>query len=268
MYTKNILKSKTGHMHPYHQVDASPWPILMSIALQGTAMTVVSSQTHLETNFQPNQITILIIATLWWRDVLREAQGGYHTKQVQKGISIGFQLFLISEIMQFASFFWAFFHSSLAPAVELGGIWPPVGINPVNPWAIPLQGSCVLQGSGFVQTQAHHATIAGKKDQTLIALFWTIIQGTQFLILQQNEYTYGEFTISDSVFGSVFYCTTGLHALHVIVGVLFLAVSWVRFYVDSFTSEHHQGYEFAIYYFHLVDVVWQIVFFIYYIWGS
>ncbi len=263
---------KARQMHPYHQVDASPWPIQMSMVIQGTAMTLVSSQTHLDVNIQPAasaaQIAIIVISTLWWRDVIREAQGGYHTKQVQRGISIGFQLFQISEIMQFASFFWAFFHSSLAPAVEQGGIWPPVGINPVNPWAIPLQGSSVLQGSGFVQTQAHHATIAGKKDQTQVALFWTIAQGTQFLILQFNEYTYGEFTISDSVFGSVFYCTTGLHAIHVIVGVLFLAVSWVRLYVDSFTSEHHQGYEFAIYYFHLVDVVWQAVFFIYYVWGS
>lgn len=266
MHKKQTQKAR--QMHPYHQVDASPWPIQMAMLIQGTAMGVVSTQTHHKINLWPSFIGILIISILWWRDVLREAQGGFHTKQVQRGILIGFLLFLISEIMQFASFFWAFFHSSLAPSVELGGIWPPVGINPVNPWAIPLQGSCVLLGSGFVQTQAHHATIAGKKDQSQNALFWTIAQGTLFLILQYNEYTYGEFTISDSVFGSVFYCTTGLHALHVIVGVLFLAVSWLRQYVDSFTSEHHQGYEFAIYYFHLVDVVWQAVFFIYYVWGS
>lgn len=258
----------TKYYHPYHQVDNSPWPFLMSVTLQYTALALVSTLTHMTANLLPSQIVIITISFVWWRDVLREGQAGYHTKIVQRGILIGFLLFLITEIMLFASFFWAFFHSSLSPAVEQGGMWPPIGINPVNPWAIPLLGSSVLLGSGFVLTLAHHATIAGKKDLTLIALLITIIQGTLFLVLQFNEYTYGEFTISDSVFGSVFYSTTGLHAIHVIVGVLFLAISWIRLYIDSITSEHHQGYEFAIYYFHLVDVVWLAVFFVYYLWGS
>lgn len=39
--------------------------------------------------------------------------------------------------MLFFSLFWAYFHSSLAPAVELGSVWPPVGINAVDPWTLP-----------------------------------------------------------------------------------------------------------------------------------
>jgi cytochrome c oxidase subunit III len=42
--------------------------------------------------------------------------------------------------------------------------------------------------------------------------------------LQYTEYWWGEFTIRDSVFGGVFYMTTGLHALHVFIGVIFLTV--------------------------------------------
>lgn len=53
----------------------------------------------------------------------------------------------------------------------------------------------------------------------------------------------GEFTIADSVFGSVFYMTTGLHAIHVIAGVLFLTVGMIRVFRDSFTTEHHLGLE-------------------------
>jgi cytochrome c oxidase subunit 3 len=85
-----------------------------------------------------------LIAFQWWRDTIREAAGGYHTIVVEKGLTIGFLLFLVSEIMLFFSFFWAYFHSSLAPAIDLGATWPPKGINAVNPWAIPLLGSCVL----------------------------------------------------------------------------------------------------------------------------
>lgn len=52
-------------------------------------------------------------------------------------------------------------------------------------------------------------------------MFFTVLLGALFLFLQFNEYYYSTFTLSDSVFGSVFFMTTGLHALHVIIGVLF-----------------------------------------------
>lgn len=259
----------TSPQHPYHQVDNSPWPILMAFTLQGFAQNIVNQQVNKTLIWLiPSQVSILIIAILWWRDVTREAQGGYHTTRVQTGIQIGFLLFQVSEIMLFASFFWAFFHSSLAPAVEQGSTWPPVGITSVNTWAIPLQGSCVLLASGFVLTQGHHATIAGYKDLAVISTLITVIQGGQFQYLQGTEYYWGEFTISDSVFGNVFYCTTSLHGIHVIIGVLFLTVGQVRLYLDSYTTEHHLGFEFAIYYWHLVDVVWLFVFVTYYWWGS
>jgi cytochrome c oxidase subunit 3 len=61
-----------------------------------------------------------------------------------------------------------------------------------------------------------------------------------------DGYKNGEFTIADSLFGSIFYITTGLHALHVIVGVLFLAVGLIRLFRDSLTTSHHLGLEFPI----------------------
>lgn len=254
--------------HPYHLVDVSPWPFLLSITLLSAAMSMVNWLTHNTTALLLQILIILLISYQWWRDVVREARAGYHTSVVQKGILIGFLLFLLSEIMLFFSFFWAFFHSSLAPSVELGAYWPPIGISAVNPWAIPLLGSTVLLASGFILTLGHHSLILGNKNLTLISMIYTVLLGALFLFLQYNEYYYGEFTISDSVYGSVFYMTTGLHALHVIVGVLFLAIATIRIYLDQYTTEHHLGFEFAIYYWHLVDVVWLLVFLIYYWWGS
>jgi cytochrome c oxidase subunit 3 len=68
--------------------------------------------------------------------------------------------------MLFISFFWAFFHSSLSPSIELGASWPPIGIHIVNPWAIPLLGSTVLLASGFILTLGHHSLILGDKNLT------------------------------------------------------------------------------------------------------
>jgi hypothetical protein len=49
---------------------------------------------------------------------------GDHTKEVVVGLVYGIVLFIVSEAFAFLSIFWAFFHSSLSPAIELGGIWP------------------------------------------------------------------------------------------------------------------------------------------------
>lgn len=212
-------------------------------------------------------IIIIFITIVWWRDVIREAFGGYHTNKVQTGILIGFILFQISEIMLFASMFWSFFHGSLAPAIEQGSMWPPIGINPVNTWAIPLQGTCVLLSSGFILTEAHHAMIIGKKKQTLKQVNITIIQGIIFVIFQATEYYWGEFTLSDGIYGTVFYSTTSQHGLHVIIGVIFIIISNLRIFFDSLTSNHHQNFEFSIYYWHQVDIIWIIVFIQYY-YGS
>jgi cytochrome c oxidase subunit 3 len=86
--------------------------------------------------------------------------------------------------------------------------------------------------------------------------------------MQYFEYTYSEFTIADSVFGSVFYKTTGLHAIHVILGVLFLLFCGTRLLSDFYTIEHAVSFEFAILYYHLVDVVWLFVFLTYYFWSA
>ena len=68
------------------------------------------------------------------RDVIREGTfQGLHTKQVQTGLRYGMILFIVSEIMFFVAFFWAFFHSSLSPSVDIGCVWPPKGIEAMNP---------------------------------------------------------------------------------------------------------------------------------------
>ena len=219
-------------------------------------------------NILINIFLLFLIAFQWFRDITRESLKGDHTLIVRKGLTIGYILFLVSEVMLFISFFWAFFHSSLAPSIELSLIWPPLGIQEVNPWGIPLLGSIILLSSGFIVTLSHHSLILGNKYDAILYLFFTVLLGFFFVFLQFTEYSYGEFTVADSVFGSVFYLTTGLHAIHVIIGSFFLAIQLIRLSLDHFTIDHHLGYEFAIFYWHLVDIVWLFVFLSYYWWSS
>ena len=69
-------------------LDVSPWPWLMSMAVLSSAIGIVSP-----INDIPQFVAIGLIALQWWRDVIREAKGGYHTTIVQRGLLIGFLLF-------------------------------------------------------------------------------------------------------------------------------------------------------------------------------
>lgn len=205
---------------------------------------------------------------VWWRDVIREATyQGHHTLVVQKGLKIGMLWFIISEVCFFISFFWAFFHSALSPAVELGVVWPPVGIQALNPFEVPLLNTAILLSSGATVTWSHHALIAGNRKQAISGLLLTIILGVLFTALQALEYYEASFTIADSVYGSTFFVATGFHGLHVLIGTTFLTVCFVRMLKHHFTKWHHNGFEASIWYWHFVDYVWIFLFISIYWWG-
>ena len=266
-----MKKYMSTYVHSIHLVTNSPWPIFMSFALLFLLLILCSWLNHINFPFFYVilvSILIFLIVFQWFRDIIREGQEGSHTKLTQKGLMISFLIFLITEVMLFFSLFWAFFHSSLSPAIELGAMWPPLGVNPINTWALPLFGTGLLLSSGFILTYGHHALIKGDKYSAFLGIIFASFLGFLFCYGQYIEYCYSEFTIADSVFGSVFFMTTGLHFSHVIAGALFLFVSSVRLFYDNFSSEHNLGLDCAIIYYHLVDILWIFVYIIFYYFGG
>nr|YP_009144396.1 cytochrome c oxidase subunit III [Emberiza jankowskii]AKJ25877.1 cytochrome c oxidase subunit III [Emberiza jankowskii] len=256
--------------HSYHMVDPSPWPILGA----ASAFLVTSGLTMW---FHYNSPRLLILGLLstalvmfqWWRDIVRESTfQGHHTPTVQKGLRYGMALFITSEAFFFLGFFWAFFHSSLAPTPELGGQWPPVGIKPLNPMEVPLLNTAILLASGVTVTWAHHSITEANRKQAIQALSLTVLLGFYFTALQAMEYYEAPFTIADGVYGSTFFVATGFHGLHVIIGSTFLLVCLLRLIKYHFTSNHHFGFEAAAWYWHFVDVVWLFLYISIYWWGS
>ncbi|KAK5838470.1 hypothetical protein PVK06_007200 [Gossypium arboreum] len=245
--------------HSYHLVDPSPWPILGSL---GALATTVGGVMYMH-SFQGGArllslglIFLLYTMFVWWRDVLHESTlEGHHTKVVQLGLRYGFILFIVSEVMFFFAFFWASSHSSLAPTVEIGGIWPPKGIGVLDPWEIPFLNTPILLSSGAAVTWAHHAILVGKEKRAVYALVATVFLALVFTGFQGMEYYQAPFTISDSIYGSTFFLATGFHGFHVIIGTLFLIICGIRQYLGHLTKEHHVGFEAAAWYWHFVDVV-------------
>ncbi len=214
---------------------------------------------------------ILLPATMavWWRDVIRERTFlGYHTSYVTAGLRVGIVLFIVSEICFFFGFFWAFFHSRLAPTPEIGCTWPPIGITPLNPFTVPLLNTAVLLASGVSVTWAHHRLLSNKRRQAIMGLTITSILGIYFTALQIMEYYDAPFTIADSIYGSTFYVATGFHGLHVIIGTVFLITNLARTVARHFTATRHFGFEACAWYWHFVDVVWIFLYISIYCWGS
>jgi len=263
------MKIKHTKNHPYHLVDPSPWPILASFRLFSFIIGLIKWFHLHETNLlYLSTLTNLLVIFQWWRDIIRErTYQGHHTLKVTTGLRWGIMLFIVSEIFFFVSFFWAFFHARLSPNIELGINWPPKGIKTFNPLEIPLLNTLILLTRGLTITWTHHRIIENDYNQSLQRLFITVILGAYFTILQIYEYKEAPFTIADSVYGSTFFITTGLHGLHVIIGTTFLLICLIRLYLNHFSSTHHFGFEAAAWYWHFVDVVWLFLYITIYWWG-
>jgi len=264
--------TKSFKMHPFHLVDPSPWPFFISVASFVLTLGIVLFFHSFKGGlfiFLFGLFFLIFVMLLWWRDVIREATfRGLHTIKVVRGLKLGIALFILSEAMFFVSFFWAFFHSSLAPSIEIGGVWPPKGLVVLNPFAIPLLNTLILLTSGATVTFAHYSLQAQNRVNTIAALAITVILAFVFTLFQISEYIAAPFNLSDGIYASTFFLATGFHGLHVIIGTLFLTVCLCRYMAFHFTPRHHLGFEAAAWYWHFVDVVWLILFIFVYVWGS
>lgn len=194
----NITRSNF-QAHPFHLVSPSPWPLYTSTSLFSLTLSAVLT-------FHSFSVALIILYTsltslvysmaLWFRDVTNEGTYlGNHTLAVQRGLNMGVALFIISEALFFLAIFWSFFHSALSPTVELGAKWPPLGIESINPFELPLLNTVILLSSGVTVTYSHHSLIQGNRSGALYGLVYTIILAIIFTVFQFIEYTVSSFTI-------------------------------------------------------------------------
>nr|YP_010586412.1 cytochrome c oxidase subunit III [Nyctiophylax orbicularis]UZZ44200.1 cytochrome c oxidase subunit III [Nyctiophylax orbicularis] len=261
---------KNNYNHPFHLVNYSPWPLTGSMGTMIMMMGVTKMFHKMNTNLMTMGLIIIILTMIqWWRDMIREStQQGMHTKKVTLNMKWGMMLFITSEVLFFFSFFWAFFHSSLSPSMDIGMNWPPKNIESFNPFKIPLLNSIILISSGISVTWTHQMMILNNKKNSIISLTITIMLGVYFTIIQMIEYTEATFSINDSVYGTTFFMTTGFHGLHVMIGTTMLTISLMRMWMNQFSSTHHFGLEATIWYWHFVDVIWLFLFIFMYWWSK
>ena len=293
--------------HDYHLVNPSPWPLVSSMAAvvmmvgavvwmkglvpadSGPLASALLSDGK-QALFFAGLAGVLVSMAGWWTDVIKESRQGDHTPVVSIGLRYGMILFIASEVMFFAAFFWIFFEMAVfnearAHVPEIGNwaetaaawsTWPPKGVEVLDAWQLPLLNTVILLLSGTTVTWAHHALQVGDRKATKIGLAITIALGVLFTAVQAYEYQhiihenlfFNEAALNSGLYGSIFFMATGFHGFHVLVGTIFLTVCLLRLLAGQMSPEKHFGFEAAAWYWHFVDVVWLFLFaFVYVTFG-
>lgn len=241
-------------------------------------------------------LTIFVPGFFTWSvNVFREAELGLNTLILRKSLTMGMYLFILSEFLLFVSFFWAYFYITTAPTFDVATVLPR-DIKPLNFLSIPLYNTFILVLSGLAASAAEKGAKLRieeiQKDQKRVLTldeifnpklesleknesyklrFWilamyaiSIILGLIFTGFQLFEYKNTPFTAEDSVYGSIFFLTTGFHGLHVIIGTIFLMFAAYQQFKYSVTMITSVSIKFANIYWHFVDAIWIGLYLLYY----
>lgn len=250
-----------------HLIRNSWWPLHIRLA---TFLIIISLLFFLKGCLKLINCVLflpaIIIFFLWTRDVSRERVfQGNHSRLVAARLKWGLIWFLFSEVWFFFGIFWRFFHARISPITTGNNAWPLVGLDVIPPFQVPLLNTIVLLMRGVTATLSHHEVLAGEKSMWL---FYSLLLGLYFLILQGIEYYSSLFSISSRVFGSLFFLGTGFHGFHVCLGAIILFISFLRVGINKLSFRHHFFLEFSLWYWHFVDVVWLFLFFWVYVWNN
>ncbi len=136
---------------------------------------------------------------------------------------------------------------------------------------LPILNTIFLLSSSFTIVLAERALV--KRAMATFKAWWglTIALGAIFLLGTAREWSklinVDHLTISTNLFGTTYYSLVGLHASHVIVGLIMLTAVLIFSLMGALKPEHTEKVEVLALYWHFVDWVWVVVFTVVYVIG-
>jgi cytochrome c oxidase subunit 3 len=191
--------------------------------------------------------------------------------QQQAAARLGLWIFLANEILFFGGFFAAYAFGRWAHANAFAA-----ASRHLN-WQMGAIESAVLLLSSYTASIAMQSVEQDARRIALWMLRVTALLGVVFLLMHGSEYAdeFGEHLLpgagfapqpaGEQLFFHLYYAMTSFHALHVLVGVVLLALYSQRLARGSFTAQHHPPLALTSLYWHFVDVVWMFLFPLFYL---
>jgi cytochrome c oxidase subunit III len=168
--------------------------------------------------------------------------------------TLGMLLFIISEVMIFGAFFTAYFFIRVVTKDP----WPAHGTT--LPEAVAGVNTAILVSSSLTIHWALVSVRRGNRFGLKAGMVATFLLGASFLAIQVNEYIHIGFAPQNSAQGTIFYSLTGLHGVHVAIGLCALLIVTIRSFRGHYSAEHHEGMEVPGIYWHFVDAMWIVVY--------
>jgi cytochrome c oxidase subunit III len=168
--------------------------------------------------------------------------------------TLGMLLFIISEVMLFGAFFTAYFFIRIVSHDP----WPAAGTK--LPEAVAGVNTAILLSSSLTLHWALTSIKRGNRFGLRAGMAATFLLGLTFLTIQINEYVHIGFAPHTAAQASVFYALTGLHGIHVFIGLCLLLMVTVRAFRGHYSADAHQGMEVPGIYWHFVDIMWVVVY--------
>lgn len=201
-----------------------------------------------------------------------EHAGGHVMHRDDEGSKMAMWLFLFTELLLFGGLFLLYgaYRYEYSDGFKVAAADMNVFVGAIN--------TLILLTSSLAVALSIAALQKGQKSLTLALLWFTQLCGIGFLINKYFEWSHEihngiypggpaleNMSNGEVIYFGLYYVMTGLHGLHVIVGMAFIAFIMVFIYRDKITSTNYQKLENAGLYWHLVDVIWIFLFPLFYL---
>jgi cytochrome c oxidase subunit III len=197
-------------------------------------------------------------------------------EQQRQTSSVGMWIFLMTEVMLFGGLFMAYtvYRFTNPQAFDAGSAHMESTLGAIN--------TGVLICSSFTMALAVYSSEVGNQKLLMMFLVLTMIIGAIFLGIKFTEYYlhyqehkvpgiwfdyHGANAAKVQMFFVFYFIMTGLHAIHMTIGLGILSVLLFRAFLGSFTAEYHTPIDLGGLYWHFIDIVWVFLYAIFYIPG-
>lgn len=182
---------------------------------------------------------------------------GWGSRLILTLFKLGFIIFILTEVIFFLRFFWTYFNFLLL-GIDVGN-FPGKNLVTSDFKFLPLLNTLLLLRRGFSLTFSHLNIISANHYGYINFMVITLTLGVVFVSLQLIEYKELRFILSDGCYSRIFYLTTSFHGSHVIFGLIFLFIIYIKSFPIAFIV-----FELASWYWHFVDIIWLFLFTFYY----